>query len=57
MKKGILLVNWLIITEVMIQAIKLEREWAEGTIRLTFGDDNTKEDVDYIIESLKEIIK
>ena len=40
-----------------LQAIKLEREWAEGTIRLTFGDDNTKEDVDYIIESLKEIIK
>lgn len=41
----------------VLQAIKLEREWAEGTIRLTFGDDNTKEDVDYIIESLKEIIK
>ena len=37
----------------VLQAIKLEREWAEGTIRLTFGDDNTKEDVDYIIESLK----
>lgn len=41
----------------VLQAIKLERKWAEGTIRLTFGDDNTKEDVDYIIESLKEIIK
>ena len=41
----------------VLQEIKLEREWSEGTIRLTFGDDNTKEDVDYIIESLKEIIK
>lgn len=41
----------------VLTSIGLEKEWMNGTIRLTFGDDNKIEDIDYIIQSLKEIIK
>ena len=37
-------------------AIGLTSEYSEGTLRVTFGDENTKEDVDYLVESLDEII-
>ena len=36
----------------VLKAINLSDEWIDGTIRFTFGVDNTKEDVDYIINSL-----
>lgn len=38
-------------------AIGLEREWVEGTIRITLGDENTKEDIDYFIDKLIAIIQ
>ena len=41
----------------VLTSIGLEEEWINGTIRVTFGDDNTKEDVEYLIENLTEIIK
>lgn len=41
----------------VLTAIGLEPELAEGTLRTTFGKDNTKEDVDYLISSLEEIVK
>lgn len=41
----------------VLLAIGLEPEWLEGTIRITLGEENTKEDIDYLIKSLKEIIK
>ena len=28
----------------------------EGTIRITLGDENTKEDIDYFIENLRMIV-
>lgn len=40
----------------VLTAIGLEREYIDGTLRVTFGDENTKEDVDYLIESLIEIV-
>ena len=40
----------------VLTAIGLTREYLEGTLRVTFGDENTKEDVDYLVESLVEII-
>ena len=40
----------------VLTAIGLTSEYLEGTLRVTFGDENTKEDVDYLIESLVEII-
>ena len=40
----------------VLTAIGLTSEYAEGTLRLTFGDDNTKEDVDYLVETLAEIV-
>ena len=41
----------------VLTAIGLEKEYLEGTLRVTFGDDNTKEDVDYLVESLIEFIQ
>ena len=41
----------------VLMAIKLEREWLEGTIRITLGDENTKEDVDYLVRNLIEIVQ
>lgn len=40
----------------VLTAIGLEKKLAQGTIRFTFGEDNTKEDIDYLLENLKEFI-
>ncbi len=40
----------------VLMAIGLPHEIAHGSLRVTFGDDNTKEDVDYLVESLVEIV-
>lgn len=41
----------------VLTAIGLEREYLEGTLRVTFGDDNTKDDVDYLVDNLVAFIK
>ena len=41
----------------VLLAIGLEEELARGSLRVTFGDENTKEDVDYLIDSLVEIVQ
>ncbi len=40
----------------VLLAIGLKHEIAHGSLRVSFGIDNTKEDVDYLIDSLVEII-
>lgn len=35
----------------------LPSEIAQGSLRVTFGDENTKEDVDYLVQSLIEIVE
>ena len=40
----------------VLRAIGLDKEWLEGTIRITLGDENTKEDIDYFIENLRKIV-
>ena len=40
----------------VLTAIGLEKELAQGTIRFTFGEDNTKEDIDYLLDNLQEFI-
>ena len=41
----------------VLTAIGLTSEYAEGTLRVTFGDENTKEDVEYLVENLTRIVK
>ena len=41
----------------VLTAIGLTSEYAEGTLRVTFGDENTKEDVKYLVENLTQIVK
>lgn len=41
----------------VLTAIGLTSEYAEGTLRVTFGDENTKEDVEYLVENLAKIVK
>lgn len=40
----------------VLTAIGLTSELAQGTLRTTFGKDNTLEDVEYLVEQLEEII-
>ena len=40
----------------VLTAIGLPSELAKGAIRFTFGDFNTKDDIDYLIETLKRIL-
>ena len=40
----------------VLMAIGLERKWLEGTVRFTFGEENTKEDIDYVVETISSII-
>ena len=41
----------------VLTAIGLEKELINGTLRISFGKDNTKEDVDFLLSKLKEIMK
>lgn len=41
----------------VLMAIGLPHEIAHGSLRTTFGDENTKEDVDYLVDSLVEIVR
>lgn len=41
----------------VLASIGLSDELAHSSLRVTFGEDNTKEDVDYLVESLCEIVK
>lgn len=41
----------------VLTAIGVTSEYAEGTLRVTFGDENTKEDVEYLVENLTQIVK
>ena len=38
-------------------AIGLPHEIAHGSLRLSLGEDTTKEDLDYTLEQIKEIIQ
>lgn len=40
----------------VLMAIGLPHQIAHGSLRTTFGDENTKEDIDYLVESLVEIV-
>ena len=40
----------------VLSSIGLPNDLANSSLRVTFGEDNTKEDVDYLVESLCEII-
>lgn len=37
-------------------AIGVEKKMADGTLRITIGDENTKEDIEFLVEQLKKII-
>lgn len=40
----------------VLLAIGLPHEIAHGSLRVTFGDDNSKEDVDFLVDTLVEIV-
>lgn len=41
----------------VLLAIGLPHEIAHGSLRITFGEENTKEDVDYLVQSLVEVVE
>lgn len=41
----------------VLSAMKLPHQLVNGAVRFSFGTDISKEDVDYVIEKLKEIVK
>ena len=40
----------------VLMAIGLPHEIAHGSLRLTLGEQNTEEDVDYIIETVTQVV-
>ena len=40
----------------VLTAIGNSNEMLKGALRLTFGRENTKDDVDFLVENLKKII-
>lgn len=40
----------------VLLAIGLPHEIAHGSLRLTLSEENTKEEMDYVVEKLKEIV-
>ena len=41
----------------VLSSIGLSDELAHSSLRITFGEDNTKEDIDYLVTSLCEIVQ
>ena len=41
----------------VLTSIGLEKEWINGSIRTTFGEENTKDDIDVLIKAIKESIE
>ena len=41
----------------VLMAIGLPHEIAHGSLRLTLGEQNTEEDVDYVIETVTDVVK
>ena len=41
----------------VLLAIGLPHEIAQGTLRTTFGEENTKEDIDYLVQNLQEAVE
>ena len=41
----------------VLKAIGLSDDLARGSLRVTFGEENTKEDVDYLVDNLEEIVQ
>lgn len=41
----------------VLTAIGLKPEFLQGSLRTTFGAENTKEEIDYLVENLKKIVK
>lgn len=41
----------------VLVAIGLDKEFANGALRITLGDDNTKEDIDFLVEQLIKIMQ
>lgn len=39
----------------VLEAIGLEKKWIDGTVRFTFGEENSLKDVKYIVKCLKNI--
>ena len=40
----------------VLKAIGLQNEYSKGTLRITLGDENTKEDVNYLLRNLKYFV-
>ncbi|WP_091935026.1 cysteine desulfurase NifS [Methanolobus profundi] len=40
----------------VLTSLKLEDDYIHGSLRISLGKENTMEDVDYVVESLKEIV-
>ena len=41
----------------VLLAIGLDHGTAHGSLRLTIGDENTKEDIDYVLEVLPQVVE
>ncbi len=40
----------------VLLALGLEKEMSQGSLRITLGEENTKEDIDFLVEQLVDIV-
>ena len=40
----------------VLKAVELEKDYIKGSIRFSLGKENTKEELDYVVQKLKEIV-
>lgn len=41
----------------VLLAIGVPLDYIEGSLRVTFGEENTKEDVDFLLDNIERIVK
>ena len=41
----------------VLVAIGVDWEYAKGSLRITIGEENTKEDIDFLVDNLEKIVR
>ena len=41
----------------VLLAIGVPSEYIDGSLRTTFGESNTKEDIDFLVDNLEKVVK
>ena len=40
----------------MLTAIGIDSQWAQGAVRFTLGAENTREEIEYVVDKVKMVV-